>query len=72
MKGKFDVASLESSIMYQIYFSCQLPENFDRKFLYSGETLRVKCTNGVVVYCQNLKTKKVYKDTRYISGSVSA
>ena len=72
MSGKFDMASLESSIMYKVYFSCQLPENFDRKFFYSGKTLRVICTNGVIVYCQNLKTKKVYKDSIFIGGSVSA
>ena len=72
MKEKFDMTSLESSIMYQVYFSCQLPENFDRKFFYSGEILRVKCINGVIVYCQNLKTKKVYKDSIFIGGSVSA
>ena len=57
-----NVSNLEKEIAYLIYFKGSLPENFTRKILFEGKILLVVCTNGSIIFCQNLKTKKVYYD----------
>ena len=57
-----NIANLEKELVYMIYFKGSLPENFTRKILFDGKILLVVCTNGSIIFCQNLKTKKVYYD----------
>jgi len=55
---------LERELAYMVYFGGILPENFDRKIIWEKKVYRVKMVGGMVVFCQDIRTKKIYKDNQ--------